>query len=119
MSCYWHLHCETCKETLDLEGLNRQPYVVRDIIKIAPALVAAGKIRPRTLDLAVVARCGTVAVDLNWLVHHEGHKLVPISEYGQIDGECGAIFPCPHCESRIACRLPPWHDGPHSRELPP
>jgi hypothetical protein len=45
---------------------------------------------------------------------HAAHHLVPVDEYGTLDGECGVRVACSVCGKDDHCRLAQGHTGDHA-----
>lgn len=96
MSTDWDVFCLDCREGHGFSDANHQDQLMRDLIANAPALAALGRsLALRPVDLLQVTLCGLYGgVHPEWFAAHEGHRLVPRSEYGDVDGACGKPVRC-------------------------
>jgi len=100
MSCKWNIKCTVCADDskpVDLddavlqlgEGSNHNEPAAVAVAKAAPALAAFGKavpsaiVDPQTFDLG----WGGGGVSAAWFTRHDGHKLVVVSEFGELSDE--------------------------------
>lgn len=118
MSCDWRIWCLDCEDEHYFSDANHQEDLMRQIIEIAPQLAALGKTFVGAGgDAWVETYYGRV--DTRWFAKHEGHRLVPRTEYGRNSDECGEKVKCLFCDADHRCRLPPSHAGAHDRRRPP
>ena len=112
MSTDWNVHCLDCKETHTFDDANHMDTTMSALCKHAQAIAA---LAPLLLS------CGTVIlevehhgrIDAAWFAKHLGHRLVPISEYGDILGQCAEYITC-SCGSVRRCTLGHGHEGEHA-----
>lgn len=117
MSCDWDVRCLDCKSDLGISNANHAVGLMRAIVahaKVIGALVPFMK----EADLAgyfvdLTFGDGT-RINAEWLAQHADHHLVPVDEYGVLDGACGVRVVCPECNRDDVCRLPKGHSGDHS-----
>jgi hypothetical protein len=113
MSTDWNVHCVDCKDTHTFDDANHQDTLMALLCKhadaiatIAPLLAADGCIEFRTM---------WGRIDPAWFAQHKGHKLVPISEYGDLLTQCAEYVTC-SCGSTRRCALDAGHEGGHTAE---
>ena len=116
MSCDWDVRCLDCQEDLGIDNANHAVELMRVIIThvkeiaaIDPFLKAADR-AGYFIDFSFGS--GSY-IQTAWFVKHADHRLAPVNEYGQLDGECGAWVSCPECKHDEHCRLPKGHAGDH------
>lgn len=103
MSCYWSIKCLDCNEEAGLDG-NHAVEFMRAVIQHAVPLAAL-----RGLDVEITSLYG--GLSQAWFATHAEHKLIPVNEYGELDGDCAESFACPACGCTHFCTLPKGHDA--------
>lgn len=109
MSCYWHIQCVTCNETLVFDNANHAERSMSEIIAHADVLARI----PFGGDIHVRFDCLDGYIDTGWFAVHEGHKLIPIDEYGRLLTQCHGDVICKCCGARSACKGERGHEGEH------
>lgn len=111
MSTDWNVHCLDCNETHGFDDANHMDDTMASLCKhaaaiaaLAPLLAAAGAVR---LEVEYHGR-----IDAAWFARHLGHRLVPISEYGDVLGQCAEYVAC-ECGNTRRCKLEYGHAGEH------
>jgi hypothetical protein len=107
VSCDWDVFCLDCQERLGLSDFNHQIDAMRELITAAPLLAQMA-----TTGLGVTAGWGDRPIDTSWFAKHHTHRLIPRSEYGDFDDDCGERFECA-MGGRHQCHLQKGHDGGH------
>lgn len=82
MSCDWHVHCLTCKETCRFQDANHQVGLMQVLIEHAAQIAELDALiqRPILGDISLTTSYGPV--DTSFFARHWHHTLVPINEYG-------------------------------------
>jgi hypothetical protein len=115
MGTSWDIRCIDCGEDADVTA-NYDPiriYEIQAIIEHAAAFAGMGAVDS---DFEV-KRVG-VYVPFVWLAKHAGHRLRPVSEYGEVDGTCAKDYHCEHCSSRLGqCDKDVDHEGPCGKRV--
>jgi hypothetical protein len=114
VSTDWNIRCTLCGETHSFNDANHAVELMRGIIAIARGLAALGHAMaksgfPYPYSLDVTTSYGSI--NPAWFAKHDGHPLVPISEYGEIDGTCGKRVACA-CGHERPCDRPVDHAPP-------
>lgn len=122
MSCDWDVCCVDCNVESGISDANHQMELMRDLIANRSALEALAELNgPSVYDVEL--KISFSYIPLKFWSEHKGHKLRPISEYGQHDLPCGKKLFCRLCEKEISCselehpRNPKQHG--HSLEVSP
>jgi len=118
MSTDWHVHCRDCKETFTFNDANRMSEVMASLCKHAAAIAALAPLlreQPNDLMFAVGYSGNYGSIDPAWFAKHLGHRLVPISEYGDLLDQCTEYVDCV-CGSRRRCTRDFEHEGDHALE---
>jgi hypothetical protein len=112
VSTDWNVHCLDCKSTHKFDDANHMDDVMASLCTHAAAIAALAPLlaESRHVQLVVEHHGG---VDAAWFVTHLGHRLVPISEYGDILGQCAEYVVC-GCGSSSRCTRAYGHDGDHN-----
>ena len=114
MSTDWNVHCLDCKETHTFCDANHMDAEMATLCKHAAAIAALAPLMAESDYLEF--RLGSRGeIDTTWFAKHAGHRLVPISEYGDILGQCAVHVKCV-CGSRRQCTKDYGHDGDHDPE---
>lgn len=124
MSCYYEVYCLDCEVQGSIYGGGTDPYLetIQAIILDAPKLVAVAVVSAGCSNIRVSYEAqfqGEWRIDLAWFRIHGNHRLAPISEYGEIIGQCGKEIVCPHCQQRPYppyCKRERGHAPPCSKE---
>lgn len=116
MSTDWDIFCVDCKTQHRFNDANHRADMMRAIIKHAPVIAALVPLFNERDIWSLELKTTYGRIDAQWFLEHLGHKLVPISEYGEIDGECGEYFQCDSCKTSRACQLEKGHGGNHARK---
>lgn len=112
MSTYWDVVCLDCDKDSGLH-LNWGQHTCRDLIRGRDALAALANFDVCDLQLSVPGETGHV--DAAFYKEHAGHVLAPVSEYGDIDGDCNELrLTGPSTTDGARCRLAPKHKGDHA-----
>jgi len=84
MSTDWNVHCVDCKSTHVFNDANHQDTLMALLCKHADAIADLAPLLREGAgqDIAIKTYWGDV--DADWFARHRGHKLVPISEYGDL-----------------------------------
>lgn len=98
MGTNWDIRCIDCGTDAGVSG-NYDPIHQDEIQEILEHAAKFAALRGIGNDF-VVTRIG-VDVPFEWLAEHAGHRLRPVSEYGDVDGTCAKEFKCAHCGSRL------------------
>lgn len=122
MSCKWNVHCLDCNTTKIVgEWTKNDPEAVAALCKHAGVIAAlAPVLKDVHLTYAGIVLCrkwsnNGETIDVEWFARHDGHRLMPINEYGELIGSCQRSVDC-SCGTRRQCRLEHGHDGPCSPE---
>ncbi len=86
MSCDWRIKCVDCDDTHDFTDANHQVKFMRILIKHRDAIANLDALMSEPdnyVDIYLKTWYGNV--DISFFKEHAGHKLIPISEYGDID----------------------------------
>jgi hypothetical protein len=120
MSTDWNVHCLDCNNTLHFDDANHQLGLMRALCRHAKAIAPLAElVEDPDVGWAVDLRTSYGPIDPRWFKQHATHRLAPISEYGDLDGECGERIVCAHCDrSSVGCTLERGHDGEHRRTRP-
>lgn len=111
MSCYWDVVCLDCDKSSGLH-LNHGDETCRDLVRGRDALAALAGFDVCNLELRVPGEIGYI--DAKFYKDHIGHVLAPVSEYGEIDGDCNELrMTGPHTTDGARCRLLQQHEGEH------
>lgn len=114
MSTDWDIYCLDCEEGMGLNNWDHHERDVQDACRpeAAAALAALARVGLEMVD-GIRPSSSMTSLDLSFYVKHEGHRLAPRSEYGEILGTCGKDIVCEHCGRRAyeRCRLPMGHEG--------
>lgn len=114
MSTDWNVHCVDCNDTLGFNDANHQDELMALLCKHGDAIAAlADLMRDGRFDVKLETYYG--AIDADWFATHKGHKLVPISEYGDLLTDCAEYVTC-SCEARYRCTLERGHAGEHEHK---
>lgn len=113
MSTDWNVHCVTCNSTHGFDDANHQEALMELLCKHADAIATLAPLVAS--DGCVELRTLWGRIDPAWFAEHRGHKLVPISEYGDLLTDCTEYVQC-KCGSRQRCTLERGHDGDHNTE---
>lgn len=117
MSNYWDVRCLDCKSDLGIDNANHAVDLMRLIIMHAKAIAALAPFLKETdrigynIDFSFGSGC---RIQVAWFVVHAAHHLVPVDEYGTLDGECGVRVACSVCGKDDHCRLAQGHTGDHA-----
>jgi hypothetical protein len=117
MSCDWNIFCLDCEETERFNDANHQVDLMRDIIKAAPGIAALAPYWKYLKNHDVELNTHYGHINVEFFAKHATHRLVPRSEYGEIDGTCAKDVRCP-CKRNHYCVLPKEHAGDCSWEIP-
>lgn len=105
MSTYWDVRCLDCNEESGLH-LNHGDDACRALIKVRDGLAGLAEFDHWSeLNVSVSGEIGHV--DPSFYKKHAGHVLAPVSEYGQIGGDCEKY----EQHVRGYCRELKDHDG--------
>lgn len=123
MSCDWNVHCIDCNETHRFDDANHMVGLMRFLVAHAGEIAAMApffRAARANVDASNIEqpRVYQGRIDPEWFEKHAGHRLAPISEYGDIDGTCGEWFPCGDCGHKAPCSLDRDHPGGHARKRP-
>ncbi len=116
MSTDWDIFCVDCKDQHRFNDANHQVGMMRALIKHANIIATLVPLMNERDIYDIDLRTSYGRVDPDWFLKHLNHKLVPISEYGTIDSECGEYFQCNDCKTSRACQLEKGHGGVHARK---
>lgn len=114
MSTDWNIHCVDCKSTLTFADANHQDALMVTLISHAGAIATLAPLLRECRD-EVKLDTYWGRIDADWFADHIGHKLVPISEYGDLLTQCHAYVECV-CGSTRRCARDRDHDGAHAVE---
>lgn len=114
MSTDWNVHCLDCKDTHTFSDANHMDHVMAALCKHATAIAALAPLLLES-DYIRLEVSGYGAIDAAWFAKHLFHRLVPISEYGDIPGQCAEYVTCT-CGCSRRCTRDFGHDGAHTAE---
>lgn len=90
MSCYWHIRCLSCGDTLRFDNANRREDTMKALCAMGSALAELGVAKrvvetttKGLVDLDVICSWQE-RVDLEWFTVHGAHELEPVNEYGEL-----------------------------------
>jgi len=114
VSTYWDVRCLDCNEESGLH-LNWGADTCRGLVQFRDALAALADSVLVATDYIMITVPGEIGrVDPSFYKKHAGHVLAPVSEYGDIDGDCNELRSTgPHTTDGARCRLPEKHEGDH------
>jgi hypothetical protein len=116
MSTDWNVHCLDCKSTHHFDDANHQVDLMLALCKHADAIAGLQGLMANVGVCTIELRTMWGLVDVGWFHTHKGHTLRPISEYGDLLGECRERIVCACCKaSSQSCTLPDGHEGEHRR----
>lgn len=89
MSCDWDLICLDCKDQHGFNDLNHWDTQLIELAKQAPEIAKFSAIRDKLstagcYNLEMSLAYNRAFIRFSWFVLHENHKIVPVSEYGEI-----------------------------------
>jgi len=84
MSCDWNIYCRACDATHTFNDANHRLELMQLLIEHRHAIAGLAELFEHTEHPGLVLQTGFGRVDPMWFLHHSGHPLVPISEYGDI-----------------------------------
>jgi hypothetical protein len=116
MGTSYDIRCIDCNETAGLRASYDPVHLdtVQEII--SHAVYFAGL---ADMDTNFEMYACAVYVPTRWLTKHLGHRLRPVSEYGEVDGTCAKYFHCEHCASRLGqCDKDVGHEGACEKREP-
>jgi hypothetical protein len=88
MSIDWNVHCLDCKATHKFEDANHQDHLMALLCKHADAIADLADLVVEAGENDIELKTWWGRVDVQWFKTHRGHRLVPISEYGELlDGK--------------------------------
>jgi hypothetical protein len=99
---------------MGMSDANHAVEFMRLLIKNANEIAGLDKLARAEFSVELVSTWGSVNIE--WMAKHCTHRLAPVSEYGDLDGECSEKVQCDKCGSWKPCVLPNDHDPgtPHS-----
>jgi hypothetical protein len=109
MSTDWNVHCVDCNDTHGFNDANHEDKLMATLCKHADAIAA---LAPLLAEGSVTLHTYWGDVDPRWFAQHKGHKLVPISEYGDLLTQCIEYVTCT-CGSMRRCTLDAGHKVDH------
>ena len=116
MSTSWDVRCIDCGEDAGVHA-SREPirlYEIQSILQDAHKIALL-----RGVDSDLTLRLIDVVIPIEFFTKHAGHKLRPVSEYGEVDGTCAKDFTCGHCGSRLGqCDKDIGHSDPCGKRAP-
>ena len=134
VSTSYDVHCLDCNVSAGFDEATRANVEMHALATNGPALKRLAKVWAETLAALHVGGGRAWlepsirfrdtwgwAFNAAWWTEHGDHKLAVIDEYGRIDDECAAFFPCGACGHIKACKRPRGHEGEHAdkREAQP
>ncbi len=90
MSCDWNVYCLNCREKHFFEDANHQDKLMWLLVRAAKEIAGLKELCENG-DVRIETSFG--GVDAEWFAKHAGHRLCPISEYGDLQLE----QPCTLC----------------------
>lgn len=113
MSEKWDIYCVDCDKEHDAGETNHMHMEIVKAVLHSNAIAGladfANDVNYFQLDIGRFAHLNPA-----WFAKHRGHKLVPRSEYGDIDGKCNKRVECSTCGSDYYhCILDADHKGEH------
>lgn len=113
MSEDWNIYCKDCGETHKFRDANHQVELMHGLIEHADAIAALAPLMNDWGSYITLSAEHYGSIEPKWFLKHRGHELVPISEYGNIDGQCDVYVKCT-CGYSKRCTLEKGHDGVHT-----
>lgn len=80
MSTDWDVYCLDCRQQAGLDDLAARLYRVIDLSRVAPLLAELSKAK---IHAHLCLDGPSAYVPIEFFEQHEGHRLVPINEYGE------------------------------------
>jgi hypothetical protein len=117
VSTDWNVHCVDCNATHQFNDANHQDELMALLCKHADAIAGLAALTGAAGPTNVELRTYYGAIDVGWFVEHRGHRLVPVSEYGDLLTQCIEYVRCT-CGSMRRCTRDVGHDGDHNTEGP-
>lgn len=117
MSTDWNVHCVDCNSTSRFQDANHQDELMAHLCKHAAAIAGLADLQKDAGSTNVELRTYYGLVDVSWFLEHRGHRLVPISEYGDLLTQCIEYVRCV-CGSMRRCTRDSGHDGEHATDGP-
>ena len=112
MSTDWNVHCVDCNDTLRFDDANHQDQLMQLLCTHADAIASLAPLFVEATGQDLELRTFWGRVDPAWFLRHRGHRLVPISEYGDLLTQCIELVRC-ECGSMRRCTRDRGHDGDH------
>lgn len=111
MSCAWDVKCLTCNVKAGMD-VNHGVDIMRLLITNAKTIAAIDDLSTAAGKIGWFVELGSpgFSIPVQWFREHHAHRLAPVSEYGDLDGECSEKVQCPHCGSWMKCVLERDHD---------
>lgn len=116
MSTDWNVHCVDCNDTHRFNDANHMDDLMWTLCKHADVIAGLAPLLASNRD-DVELRTYWGRIDADWFAQHKGHKLVPISEYGDLATQCPEYVDC-KCGTTRRCTLEREHTGEHKAEGP-
>lgn len=110
MSTDWNIKCLDCGDVHGFDDANHQDELMAHLCKHADAIANLAPLLAD--DHSVEFRTYYGSIDAAWFVKHRGHKLWPVSEYGDLLGQCAEYVKCT-CGSMKRCTRDAGHAGSH------
>lgn len=114
MSTDWNVKCLDCDDVCTFDDANHQDVLMSMLCKHAEAIAA---LAPLLASACIELRTDYGPIDATWFARHVGHRLRPISEYGDLLGQCAEHLPC-QCGVLQRCILDAEHGGDHTLVKP-
>jgi len=88
MSTSWDVYCKNCSEQCGIDNAEGSfgHDLIRDLIEHRHALAAAVPMLEGT-GLTLKLNMQVWGIDPSWFVKHHEHRLAPINEYGDVQGD--------------------------------
>jgi hypothetical protein len=111
MSTYWDVVCLDCDKKSGLH-LNHGVDACRELVRGRDGLAALAAFNICDIELHVPGERGWI--EAQFYKDHAGHVIAPVSEYGDIDGDCNELRMIgPHSTDGARCRSAEGHKGDH------
>lgn len=85
MSCDWNVKCVDCDSVHPFCDANHRVDLMHSLIRHAAAVAALDPLMQESTVAVLELRTSFGVVDTAWFAEHAGHRLAPVSEYGDLD----------------------------------
>lgn len=113
MSCDWDIKCVDCDEEHGFDDMNHKDDLMHVLIRHADAIAAFHTAMcDRDMDdgVGLATKYPERRINTAFFKKHQGHRLRPVNEYGQLSGDCSERVDCPSCGASHPCKLPDGHE---------